>query len=81
MSQPQTIEGTGEELGQYLKQRPHERFRLIPVSLGGSRPFYETATAEEWIEELYSWASRHDPRIAPLSDEAISRDSIYEGRG
>ena len=31
MAQPQTIEGTGEELQRMLAQFPHERFRLVPL--------------------------------------------------
>jgi hypothetical protein len=32
MAQPKIIEGTGEELQDYLKQAPKERFRLIHLS-------------------------------------------------
>jgi hypothetical protein len=32
MAQPKMIEGTGEELQDYLKQVPRERFRLIHLS-------------------------------------------------
>ena len=81
MSQPIVIEGTGLELERYLKKRPKERFRLTPLAAMDQRPFYETATAEEWIKELRAWAASHDPTTPPLSDEAIDRDSIYEGRG
>lgn len=31
MAQPKMIEGTGEELQDYLKQVPRERFRLIRI--------------------------------------------------
>jgi hypothetical protein len=38
-------------------------------------------SAAEWIRELHAWIDRN-PRDTPeLSDEAISRESIYEGRG
>ena len=32
MAQPQMIEGTGEELLDYLRKAPHGRFRLIRIS-------------------------------------------------
>ena len=80
MAQTSVIEGTGEELERYLKQRPNERFRLIPLRTDEGQ-FHETATTEEWIQAFDEWAKSHDPHTPPLSDEAISRDSIYEGRG
>ncbi|MDY6804986.1 MAG: hypothetical protein SXA11_14435 [Cyanobacteriota bacterium] len=48
---------------------------------GQKRPFYETATSTEWAKEFREWAESH-PRNSPsLSDEAISRESIYAERG
>ena len=32
MAQPTVIEGTGDELLDYLKQAPHDRYRLIRIS-------------------------------------------------
>ncbi len=81
MPQPQTIEGTGEELERYLRKRPQERFRLTQLSSDDEKPFYETATAEEWNAAFRDWAEGHSPRPIPLSDEAMDRDNIYEGRG
>jgi len=53
---------------------------LLPlVPLNGSdseRPFYETATPEEWIKELYAWAESHDPNTPVILDD--SREVIYE---
>lgn len=40
------------------------------------RPFYETATPEEWIRELNEWASSHDPNTPVILDD--SREVIYE---
>lgn len=46
------------------------------------RPFYETATTEEWIKAFREWAESHRHKNIPtLSDEAISRESIYGERG
>ena len=48
---------------------------------GKERPFYETATPEERAKAFREWAESH-PRHQPyLSDEAISRESIYGERG
>ncbi len=46
------------------------------------RPFYETATAEEWSVAFREWVNSHRGlNFPPLSDEAISRESIYGERG
>ncbi|MBP0030315.1 hypothetical protein [Roseofilum sp. Guam] len=48
---------------------------------GQERPFYETATPAERAKAFREWAESH-PRNQPyLSDEAISRESIYGDRG
>ncbi|MBE9075736.1 hypothetical protein IQ241_00210 [Romeria aff. gracilis LEGE 07310] len=41
--------------------------------------FHETATTEAWVDAFTSWASGHSTNVPPLSDEAISRESIYRG--
>ena len=43
--------------------------------------FWETATPEQWVEAFEEWARGHDASSQPLSDEAVDRESIYEGRG
>lgn len=46
------------------------------------RHFQETATPEEWIKAFREWAESHRGRNYPtLSDEDISRESIYGERG
>jgi hypothetical protein len=46
------------------------------------RPFYETATTEEWLVAFREWVDSHRGLNFPsLSDEAISRESIYGERG
>lgn len=37
--------------------------------------------AEQWSRELHSWVQGHSSATPLLSDEAISRDSIYGTRG
>ena len=40
--------------------------------------FYETATAEEWIQALKDWSISHRRDTPLLSDYAVSRAGIYE---
>ena len=57
--------------------------RVWPLPVNGQveeKPFYETATADEWVAELRTWAESHDPGIPALSLEDVSRESIYEDR-
>lgn len=35
---------------------------------------------EEWGRQFRAWADGHDPKIPVLSDEAMSRESIYPDR-
>lgn len=46
------------------------------------RPFYDTATPEEWVRAFHEWVETHCGLDLPLlSNEAISRESIYGERG
>ena len=38
-------------------------------------------SAEEWRRELHEWIHSHSTTTPLLSDDAISRDSIYRERG
>ena len=38
-------------------------------------------TADEWKRELHEWIISHSTTTPLLSDEAISRESIYRDRG
>jgi len=43
--------------------------------------FSKTATKEEWLAEFHKWIDSHKDRGEPfLSDEALSRENIYEDR-
>ena len=44
------------------------------------KPFYQTATTVEWVDAFTAWANSHSSDAPPLSDEAISRESIYRER-
>jgi hypothetical protein len=78
-------EGTLEEIiRRYGRELNGQRVRVttLPVlPATKEKVFHEVATPEEWAKELRAWAASHDPNIPPLSDEAMSRESIYEGRG
>ena len=39
--------------------------------------FFETASPEERAKAVENWANRQRSTAPPLSDEAISRDTIY----
>lgn len=42
----------------------------------------ELLSAEEWVREFRAWAESHAGRnLQVLSDEAMSRESIYADRG
>jgi hypothetical protein len=42
---------------------------------------YDSMTPEQWIKEFEEWLDSHDHITAPpLSDETISRESIYRER-
>jgi len=49
------------------------------VNRQSDRSFQETATAEEWEKALKNWI-RNFPEHPVLSDDAISRESIYRER-
>lgn len=38
-------------------------------------------SSEEWLEEFHAWVHSHPTTTPLLSDEAISRESIYGTRG
>ncbi len=84
MAPTETIEGTLQELLPRLQSLPAtERYRLtrLPDAETAARPFYQTATPEEWGRAWREWAAGHHSQSPGLSEEAVGRDSIYEGRG
>ena len=42
--------------------------------------FAQTASPEEWVKAFHDWVHNTRPAHPPLSDEAISRESIYRER-
>jgi hypothetical protein len=41
----------------------------------------ESETAEEWIARFNAWADSHADQTVVLTDESMSRESIYGDRG
>jgi hypothetical protein len=87
MTQPKVLEGTWEEIKRHEKELAGRRLTVIVMPTGeklphgAESPLFRTASTDEWSRALREWAESHDRTAPPLSDEAISRDSIYEGRG
>jgi hypothetical protein len=77
-----------ESLAQIIQSLTPEEQTLLeekmhPTLPDKERPFYETATPEERAKAFREWAESHrtDEDSPILSDEAISRESIYGERG
>jgi hypothetical protein len=85
MASPRVYEGTLDEIttryGDELRGR-HLKVIVQETSPNtAEQPFYEKATPEEWSREWRAWAASHSHNTPLLSDEAVERESIYEGRG
>jgi hypothetical protein len=77
------------ELEQQLRQEAAQRGQALeeyaltrlqkPQPSTEDRPFYETATPEEWEREFRAWAASHDYITAPVIPmEALRRENLYE---
>lgn len=53
---------------------------LEKEATSGEASFALTATSEEWKKAFLEWVHTERPAHPPLSDEAISRESIYRER-
>ncbi len=47
--------------------------QVQPVSIA----HLQRTDPQEWARQFRAWADSHDPNIPVLSDEAMSRESIY----
>jgi hypothetical protein len=45
-----------------------------------SRSLQDEVSPEEWVRQFRAWAQSHDCTTPLLSDDAISRESIYPDR-
>lgn len=68
----------GLTVDEYLRQVLGVNGTLSLDSPASVRPFYETASAEEWMREFTKWAEGHGPNTPGLSREDVSRDRMYE---
>jgi hypothetical protein len=41
---------------------------------------WQRTNPQEWARQFRAWAESHDPNTPVLSDEAMSRESIYPDR-
>jgi len=69
----------------YVESLLAEKASTMPPSergseLGSAGP-EKAKTAEEWSREFHAWVDSHDATGPVLSDESISRESIYAERG
>ena len=68
--------------------KPHARFiieqengRVILTPEGEAKPFWATATSEEWVADFRRWMERiraNSDNRPPLPDEALHRESMYD---
>lgn len=50
-----------------------------PVNEVTAKPFYETATREEWLQAFNEWVTSHDPNTPVIIED--SREAIYGDDG
>ncbi len=53
------------------------RHRLEEGQVHATRRFQPIADTDQWLREFHAWVHGHSTDTPLLSDEAISRDSIY----
>ena len=53
----------------------------IRQRLHAATPAANTLSSEEWSKAFHAWVDSHSTETPLLSDEAISRESIYGDRG
>jgi hypothetical protein len=75
-----------ESLAQIIESLTPEEFffleqKIKTISSTQERPFYEIATPSERAKAFLEWSLSHSHNSPILSDEAISRESIYGERG
>jgi hypothetical protein len=67
----------GAEPGEYAARLIE---RALPSGGAVGSSLWNALSPEEWIRIATEWAESHDRSIPLLSDEAVSRESFYEGR-
>ena len=80
------LEGTWEQIAEQADRLAGKRLRVevfengAPGPDGAGLPFYATATPAERARAWREWCDRPRRPVPPLSDEAISRETIYGER-
>ena len=84
MATSKVYEGTLEEImaryGSELRGR-HLRVLVDDDSESSDQVASPSESASQWVKAFTEWANGQDTTRVSLSSEAMSRDSIYEGRG
>ena len=66
-----------EEFLESVASNPQSASPSSPQEATDDEHFQRTATPEEWSRALREWAESHVSDAPPLSDYAVSRESIY----
>lgn len=78
----QIIRSLSEEEKQQLERELTSNGAIEAIKDYQELSFCQTATPEEWIKAFEEWAESHrDNNFPQLSDQDISRESIYGERG
>jgi hypothetical protein len=64
----------GKTVEQWLVELTEQ---LVPST---SIAHLQKTNPKEWARQFRAWADSHDPNMPVLSDEAMSRESIYPDR-
>lgn len=78
------LEGTWEEIVEHSEELAGRRVqvRVLPdASQKEAAEGERIETHEEWLVRFHDWLDSLPRNTPGLSDEAMSRSSIYEGRG
>jgi hypothetical protein len=67
----------GHWVEQWVEQIAEQHVEAQPASIA----HLQETNPKEWGRLFHEWAESHDRTKPPLSDEAISRESIYPDRG
>jgi hypothetical protein len=67
----------GLDVNEYVRRLIEQH---LPAAQPAAKSLWNTLTPEEWSRAAREWVNSHDTSIPLLSDEAVSRESFYEGR-
>ena len=66
----------GLTIDQWLLRLAEQQIQPEPTSIA----HLQKTDPKEWARQFRAWAESHDPNTPVLSDEAMSRESIYPDR-